>query len=122
VVLDSEPSITIPEDSAVYVSAEITNNEINRFDVIANTSKPGILVLSDNYYPAWKAKVDGKPAEILMADGNFMAVPLEAGNHTVHIEFDSVYYNAASTTSKFVWILYIGMILYFPVRKYILKR
>jgi hypothetical protein len=122
VVLDKEPNKTVPKDSAVYVTAEITNNEINRFDIIANTPNPGILVISDNYYPAWKATVDGDPAEILMADGNFMAVALEAGDHMVHIEFDSVYYNASSTTTKLVWILYIGIIIYFPVKKYILKK
>jgi hypothetical protein len=122
VVLGKEPTITVPKDSAVYVAAEITDNEINRFDILANTPNPGILVISDNYYPAWKATVDGDPAEILMADGNFMAVALEAGDHTVHIEFDSAYYNASSTTTKLVWILYIGIIIYFPVKKYILKK
>ena len=122
VVLDKEPTITVPKDSAVYVSAEIINNEINRFDILANTPDPGILVISDNFYPAWKATVDGDPAEILMADGNFMAVPLESGDHIVRIEFDSVYYNASSTTTKLVWVLYLGMIIYFPVKKYILKK
>lgn len=122
VVLDDEPMITIPKDSAVYVPAEITNNEINRFDIVASTPDPGILVISDNYYPAWKAKVDGESAEILMADGNFMAIPLEGGDHAVHIEFDSVYYNASSTTTKFIWVLYIGIIIYFLVKKYIPKK
>ena len=51
--------------------------------VVAELEKPGWLVLRDNYFPGWKAEVDGAPARILRADYAFRAVALSAGSHRV---------------------------------------
>ncbi|MBD3169601.1 MAG: YfhO family protein [candidate division Zixibacteria bacterium] len=115
VVLDKEPGIDTPQDSAAYVEAKITNDIINNYDVQVKMDKPGILILSENYYPAWKATINDKPVDILLADGNFMAIPVEAGEHTVHIEFDSDYYNYSSLITRLTWLLYLGTAVYFLV-------
>jgi hypothetical protein len=46
------------------------------------------LVLSDTYFPGWKAFVDGKEEKILRANYNFRAVPLTAGTHRVEFVYD----------------------------------
>jgi len=50
-------------------------------------AQPGFLVLTDTYYPGWRATVDGVAAEILAANHAFRAVQLEAGEHTVVFEY-----------------------------------
>ncbi len=52
-------------------------------DVEADTKAPGLLVVSDQYYPGWQAIVDGKPAAIFAVDESFRGVFLNAGSHTV---------------------------------------
>ncbi len=53
------------------------------------TGAPGLLMLSEVYYPAWKAYVDGEPAPLYRADHLFRAVPVPAGEHTVELRYES---------------------------------
>jgi uncharacterized membrane protein YfhO len=48
------------------------------------------LVLSDTYYPGWKAFVDGKETKIYRADYAFRAIPLNAGTHRVEFTYDPI--------------------------------
>ena len=50
---------------------------------------PGVLVLSEVFYPAWKAYVDGEEQPILRADGTLRAVALGEGAHTVEFRYRS---------------------------------
>jgi hypothetical protein len=55
-------------------------NQIS-FDLQADTD--GFLVLSDVWYPGWRAWVDGRPTDILKADYLFRAVPASKGEHRI---------------------------------------
>jgi uncharacterized membrane protein YfhO len=57
--------------------------------VEADVDRPGVLVLSEPYYPGWSATVDGKPAPLLRADYAFRGVALPAGKHTVEMRYRS---------------------------------
>ena len=48
-----------------------------------------MLVLSEVYYPAWKAYIDGCPAPIYRADHLLRAIPVPAGEHTVELRYES---------------------------------
>jgi Bacterial membrane protein YfhO len=48
---------------------------------------PGLLVLSEAAYPGWRAAVDGHPAQMSTVAGWFRAIGLEAGVHTVRLDF-----------------------------------
>ena len=52
------------------------------------SSQPKLLLLTDNYYPGWKAAVDREETEILRANYTFRAVPLTAGGHEVRFYYD----------------------------------
>lgn len=59
-------------------------------EIIVKTSSvvPKLLYVADNYYPGWKATVDGNETEILRANYTFRAVPLTPGEHVVRMEYD----------------------------------
>jgi len=65
----------------------ITGYGLNELTLDITTATPGILVLSEVWYPGWKASVDGQPTPVLRANFAFRAVPVPAGNHRVQLVF-----------------------------------
>lgn len=45
------------------------------------------LVVSENFFPGWRATVDGKDAPVYRADYNLIGVPLPAGARAVELSF-----------------------------------
>jgi O-antigen/teichoic acid export membrane protein len=66
-------------------AASITSYTGRKVDLTA--SGPGLLVLTDNNFPGWKATVDGEPASLVTADYTFRGVPLPPGQHRVELVF-----------------------------------
>ena len=48
---------------------------------------PGILQLSVPYSAGWTARIDGEPAQVLRSGVTFMALAVDAGEHTVALEY-----------------------------------
>ncbi len=49
---------------------------------------PGLLVLSDAYYPGWRAEIDGRAADILPTNVALRGVLLTGGPHRVVFQYD----------------------------------
>jgi hypothetical protein len=69
------------------------------------------LLVSENYYPGWKATVDGKDTPVGRADVSLIGVPLRAGARRVDLRFTSAVYDrgaaitlAAIALSLVAWI------------------
>ncbi len=75
----------------------VASYEADEIRVEATMTSPGLLVLSELDYPAWKVRVDGAPAEVVRANGALRAVQVPAGSHTI-----TWYYSSTPTTLGFV--------------------
>lgn len=53
-----------------------------------NSSEPGLLFISDAYYPGWRATIDNQPTEILKANYAFRAISVPSGKHIVHMWYE----------------------------------
>ena len=62
--------------------------------------------MTDLAYPGWRAEADGKPAEILRADGFFRGVALPAGEHRVVFTYRPIAFYAGAALS----ILAVGVL------------
>ncbi len=89
------PEMSQPEDPSAD-RASVTEYGANRIQLQTATGAPGLLVLSEVYYPAWKAYVDGEPAPVYLTDHLLRSVPIPAGEHTVELRYES-------------WTLWAGM-------------
>jgi Bacterial membrane protein YfhO len=47
----------------------------------------GLLIVSEAFYPGWKAYVDGKPQPIYEVFGALRGIALESGNHRVEMQY-----------------------------------
>lgn len=128
IILEEPPpgSLSFADTLQASGSAEVVENNVNDFSVKAKLSQPGFLILSENFYPAWTASVNGKKTKIYQANYTFRAVFLDKGNHQVEFVFNSPYYNIAKKISG-ISLLCVFFVLAFnffrePLYRKILKK
>ncbi|MGH2720826.1 MAG: hypothetical protein ACRDJO_04380, partial [Actinomycetota bacterium] len=68
--------------------AEIASYESDRVEVVVRAVRPGLLVLTDVFYPGWKATVNGRPALIHPVDVAFRGVGVGEGTSTVVFTYE----------------------------------
>ncbi len=73
------------------------------------TDVAGYLVLTDAFYPGWKAYVDGGEQRILRADCFFRAVPVPPGTHVVRFSYAPSSFRAGVCVSGVAFVLALGV-------------
>ena len=68
-------------------TSTVNRYEAERIALQVDLPAPGVLVVSNSWYPGWRATVDGQPVPMLRANLLFRAVALPAGVHDVIFEF-----------------------------------
>jgi hypothetical protein len=63
-----------------------------QIDLSAPAPQGASLVVSENYYPGWKATVNGAPAAVGRVDYTMIGVDLPAGAKSVELTFSSAAY------------------------------
>lgn len=61
--------------------------DVNSFTAAVRNDEPQALFLAIPWSRGWSATVDGEEAEVLKADGAFVAVELPKGNHVVELQY-----------------------------------
>jgi len=54
-----------------------------------SADRPAVLVVADNWFPAWKARVGDREVPVLRANHSLRAVPITAGDHVVEFYYES---------------------------------
>ena len=66
---------------------EMTHYGSNDMALAADASAPGYVVISEVWYPGWRATVNGADAQVVQAHGALRAVGIPAGASTVTLRF-----------------------------------
>jgi len=124
VILEEEPQVSLGQvdTNLARGNAWIEKDEINSFQVKAVLSQPGFLILSENYYPSWKAYLDGKQTKVYRANYLFRAVYLEEGEHKLRFVFDSVPYRIGKTSTLLTSVLLLVMFGFYLIRQVVHKK
>jgi hypothetical protein len=82
------PSDTVAE--AANAPEEVIFSDVRPEErrLSVNAAAPGLLMISEGYYPGWIALLDGKPAAVLRADVTLQAVAMPAGQHELILRFE----------------------------------
>src|SRR5262249_14503156 len=68
-------------------SATIERYDTTAVTITTTTDVPGLLVLTDTWFPGWRARLDDREAPIMRADHTFRAVALPPGQHRVEFTY-----------------------------------
>jgi hypothetical protein len=74
-------------------------------------SAPSFLLISENWYPDWKATVDGVPSPVIRADHTLLSVLLPPGAKEVRLRFHSAMYDKGKAVSVVFLVLALGMVV-----------
>ncbi len=106
------PAGPIPDtDSTDLGQAVVRRRTATTVSVEVQANEECILVLSDAYYPGWKARIDGREAEVFPVYYVFRAVVVPAGDHTVIFRYSpwSFRVGLALSTLALVSSVFVGM-------------
>lgn len=78
---------------------------------------PKLLCLTIPYSKGWSATVDGQPAELLCANTMYMALELDAGQHTVQLHYQTPLLNAGMGVTAVGVLLFVAVIVVTERRK-----
>ncbi|TAK30037.1 MAG: hypothetical protein EPO21_20015 [Chloroflexota bacterium] len=88
----------------------------NRVILHTSAASDGYLVLSDSYFPGWRALLDGAEAPVLRANRIFRGVFVPAGDHEVQLRYDPLSFRVGSYISL-LFALAAGLSLAVGLRK-----
>jgi hypothetical protein len=118
-ILEEEsPLHAAPPTGGHHGSARVTAYDDNRLELEASSPTEGILVLSEVFYPGWKAYVDGTESTILRTDYNLRGIVFPGGSH--HVEFRFIpppFVTGAWITAAAVLVCLAGLVKLPPRRK-----
>ncbi len=83
-LLEEMPDVKISKGEG---SSQIVLYSPTKIVIKTKTTTSAFLFLSDNYYPDWKAKVNGREAKVYRADYSFRAVIVPQGESSIEFSF-----------------------------------
>jgi hypothetical protein len=107
VLLSAVPPTALP-GGPVQGSVEWLERGVNRQRLRVRSDRAALLVVADNWFPAWKAAVDGEPAPVLRAYHTLRAVPVPPGEHDVELRYESGTLRSSLTLSLLTLVLLLG--------------
>ena len=87
---------------------KLTSYAPNRLTYDVSTTKGGVIVFAENYYPGWTALVDGKEVEIGRVNYVLRAISVTAGRHKVELSF---FPKTVNTTEYIAYSAYVVILL-----------
>jgi len=87
-VLNVAPlSTNFPQEGGPADPAQVIESRPGRLLLDVTPSSDGLLMISQPFYPGWRATVDGELVPIYRADYLLQAIQLRAGSHRVELTY-----------------------------------
>lgn len=90
--------------------AVIERYEENNIQIKTRLTNNSFLVVSDNYYPGWKATIDGKETRILRTNYSFRGIIVPAGIHRIDLFYQPNSFFIGVVISFLSLLVYLGVI------------
>ncbi len=124
--LDNEKWLTVKEEGPVVI---LENNDYNPPYYLRNnsgevklvekandywlfktlSSEENALVVKENYFPGWKAKIDGQPVKVNLEDGTFKQVDVPEGESKIEFYYQNSLLSVGvwMSLASILWFLFV---------------
>jgi len=111
-LLGAEPGAA---PACTLTPAEVIDYQINDVVIKTQADQPSWLVLNDTYFTGWMAfrmNADQSETEIPItrAYGNFRAVQVDAGEHTIHFKYSPMSFKLGLFISFMAWMIVVFLL------------
>lgn len=114
---EAQLKTAVKQDSISVV--KLTSYMSDRLTYDVNSSKGGVIVFSEVYYPGWTATVDGQPVELGRVNYLLRAVNVAPGKHKIELAFHP---KSVTTTEAIAYVAYAVLLLAILLLAYIEYR
>lgn len=114
-----EPILGQTQTNDSIARVVLTKYEPNNMTYTVSSTKGGVVVFSEVYYPGWTATIDGQPAELGRVNYILRALNVKAGKHEVVLDFHPT---SISTTETIAYAALIVLLLAICVAIYSEKK
>ena len=101
-----------PLSAGAQETARVSSTSLARMELEVEAQSRGLLVLSENYYPGWRATVDGQPTHIYRVDSALRGVVVPRGHSRVVLRYApaSIYWGGLLTMLAFLGTLVAALL------------
>jgi hypothetical protein len=101
--------------AAAAASVAVMDERPARLRLAATTETPAWLVLTDTWFPGWRARLDGQPTALWRADHAFRAVLVPPGRHEVELAYEPVSLRIGGALSALAGLAVLALLV--PLRR-----
>jgi hypothetical protein len=113
-LLEKKIPFQLPQKNVAEVENSVIcktyENNYQKYEV--NSAENGLLNVSEIWYPAWKVKLNGQPAELFRINYCLRGVAIPAGSHTVEMYYDSDAFNLGKWVTIFTLLASAAFLFY----------
>ena len=111
VILEKEPNLSRVKRESKIDKITWNKNDPNEIILKVESNQPGLVFLSNNFFPGWKAYVDGRQTEIYRANYTFQAIVVDKGDHEVKLFYNPLSFRIGKFLSFISFCLLLLLIL-----------
>jgi hypothetical protein len=100
---EARAAITATRQPDARVSTQQFANQ--RVSFRTDSPAPALVIISQSYYPTWKARIDGNPTRLWRADYAFQGIEVPAGSHEVILKYDDTAFHVGC------WLSLLGVMI-----------
>jgi hypothetical protein len=110
-------ALAVPLSEASASTLSILDFSPNHLKIEVEATGTHLLVLSQIYYPGWRARVDGLPAELVRVNVVQQGVVVPTGKHTVELSFKPDSFRWGTIVSGVGFSVWLVMIILGEIKK-----
>lgn len=111
VILERNPGMALSPAGELIGTCSARKLDGGGLDIATNTNRPALLVISEIFYPGWRARIDGQPVPLIRADDVITALSLPAGGHRITLRYEPLSFKLGCASTGTCLLAAVGLLM-----------